>query len=66
MGTRHNGSGDIAVLICERCDLRGGPFGAAEAEHLMAVHDQSSSRRNRLQTLPHQTLLPERETTAGA
>ena len=27
------------TLICESCELSGGPFGAAEAAHLRVLHD---------------------------
>jgi hypothetical protein len=29
-----------ALMTCEICDLTGGPFPAAEAAHLKAIHDR--------------------------
>lgn len=34
------GSTRSALMVCERCDLVGGPFEPAEAAHLRAVHDR--------------------------
>jgi hypothetical protein len=28
------------VMICQSCELTGGPFAAGEAAHLLAVHEQ--------------------------
>jgi hypothetical protein len=29
-----------ALMVCEVCDLVGGPFAPAEAAHLRAIHDR--------------------------
>ena len=31
---------ESALMVCEVCDLVGGPFAPAEAAHLRAVHDR--------------------------
>jgi len=40
--TVHPSSGSEAgtMMTCETCDLVGGPFPAAEAAHLRAIHDR--------------------------
>ncbi len=35
-----NGSEVGTMMSCETCDLTGGPFPAAEAAHLRAIHDR--------------------------
>ncbi|MBT0767573.1 hypothetical protein KIH74_01470 [Kineosporia sp. J2-2] len=35
-----NGSEVGTMMSCETCDLVGGPFPAAEAAHLRAIHDR--------------------------
>jgi hypothetical protein len=40
MKTATASSAPTALVTCEICDLTGGPFPAAEAAHLKAVHDR--------------------------
>ncbi|GAB6900578.1 hypothetical protein [Kineosporia succinea] len=35
-----NGSESGTMMSCETCNLVGGPFPAAEAAHLRAIHDR--------------------------
>lgn len=41
MNTRTTVSSDaLVMMVCEVCDLIGGPFPPAEAAHLHAIHDR--------------------------